>query len=176
VLFVSTIEVRKNHQLLMRVWRRLLEEMRPSDVPWLVFVGRIGWMVDDFVRQLHACDFLNGRIIVIADATDTELAALYRSCLFTVFPSLYEGWGLPVTESLSLGKPCLASDRTSLPEAGGPFARYFDPENVAEATAAIRGAIEDRDGLRRWEDQIKREFRPTPCEDSAAELIRVLAV
>ena len=92
-LFVSTIEARKNHALLFRIWRQLLEDMKPEEVPTLVFAGRVGWMVGDLMHQIANTDHLNGKLVVIEDPTDTELAALYGGCLFTLFPSLYEGWG-----------------------------------------------------------------------------------
>jgi glycosyltransferase involved in cell wall biosynthesis len=161
-LFVSTIEARKNHALLFRTWRQLLEDMKPEEVPTLVFAGRVGWMVGDLMHQIANTDHLNGKLVVIEDPTDTELAALYGGCLFTLFPSLYEGWGLPVTESLAFGKPCIISNRTSLPEAGGALARIFDPDNLHDAYRVIRQTIEDRADLARWEARVRREFRPVP--------------
>ena len=128
VLFVSTLEARKNHVLLVRAWRHLLEQSPDAQVPQLVFAGRLGFMVADLLTELRNSRFLGGKVVLIEHPDDAELASLYRGCLFTVFPSLYEGWGLPVTESLAFGKPCLAAGTTSLPEAGGGLARYFDPE------------------------------------------------
>jgi glycosyltransferase involved in cell wall biosynthesis len=173
-LFVSTIEARKNHQLLFRVWRRLLEELPPEQVPTLVFAGRIGWLVSDLMQQIANTDYLNGKLIVVDEPSDTEIAALYQGCLFTMYPSLYEGWGLPVTESLRFGKPCLIADRTSLPEAGGIIVRQFDPENLNEAYAKIREVIMDPEGLARWEEQVRREFRPVPWTASAEALLVTL--
>ena len=173
-LFVSTIEVRKNHALLMRVWQRLLDDMPTEAVPTLVFAGRVGWLVADLMQQLDNTGWLDGRIVLVEDPTDADLAALYRGCLFTLFPSLYEGWGLPVTESLAFGKPCIASNVTAVPEAGGSLARYFDPENVAEATRVIRATIEDRAGLAAWEEQVRREFRPVTWAAAADALIATL--
>jgi glycosyltransferase involved in cell wall biosynthesis len=161
-LFVSTIEARKNHMLLFRVWRRLQQELPIECVPTLVFAGRVGWLVDDLMRQIANTDYLNGKLVVIEDPTDAELATLYRGCLLTLFPSLYEGWGLPVTESLAFGKPCIISNCTSLPEAGGHLTRSFDPDNLHDAYSVIREAIEDRAGLILWEARVQREFRPTP--------------
>jgi glycosyltransferase involved in cell wall biosynthesis len=161
-LFVSTIEARKNHILLFRVWRRLLEEMPRESIPRLVFAGRRGGLTEDLMQQIASTDYLDGWLKVIERPTDTELVALYQGCLFTLFPSLFEGWGLPVTESLAFGKPCLIADRTSLPEAGGDLVRRFDPENLQDAYAAIREVIEDRPGLARWEARVRREFRPVP--------------
>jgi glycosyltransferase involved in cell wall biosynthesis len=175
VLFVSTIEARKNHALLFRVWRRLLTEMPPDQVPVLVFAGRVGWMVSDLMQQLENAAWLGGKIRLVSNPTDTELMALYRGCQFTVFPSLFEGWGLPVSESLALGRPCIVSNRTALPEAGGDLARYFDPENLDEACQTIRAVIEDPAGLEAWRNRVAREFQQVPWSDSATVIRRALA-
>jgi glycosyltransferase involved in cell wall biosynthesis len=160
--------------LLFRVWQRLLEELPKDEVPALVFAGKPGGLSHDLIAQLHNADFLDGKIVLIQDASDADLTALYRGCLFTLFPSLYEGWGLPVTESLSFGKPCLAGNGTSLPEAGGDLARYFDAEDLRDATRVIRATIEDRAGLAAWEAEVRARFRPVPWSASAAALLPML--
>jgi glycosyltransferase involved in cell wall biosynthesis len=173
-LAVSTLEARKNHVLLFRVWRRLTEELPRAAVPTLVFAGRVGWLVSDLVQQLRNCDYLDGKILLFEDPSDRELELLYRGCRFTLFASLYEGWGLPVTESLGFGQPCIISDAASLPEAGGSLARYFDPENLADAYHVIREVIENPDELRAWRERVVRDFVPVPWSDSAREVMRVL--
>jgi glycosyltransferase involved in cell wall biosynthesis len=173
-LIVSTIEARKNHLLLFRVWRRLLDELPADQVPTLVFAGRIGWMVDDLLRMIANTNRLDGKLVIIENPGDAELRALYQGCLFTLFPSFYEGWGLPVTESLALGKPCIIADRTSLPEAGGHLSRRFDPDNLHDAFAVIRDTILDRDGLADWEAQVRREFQPVPWSDTVDRLLEGL--
>jgi glycosyltransferase involved in cell wall biosynthesis len=173
-LIVSTIEARKNHQLLFRVWRRMLEEMPEQSIPTLVFAGRIGWLVDDLMRQIANTNNLNGKLVLIENPTDSELLALYEGCRFTMFPSFFEGWGLPVTESLALGKPCLTSDRTSLPEAGGKLTRRFDPDNLHDAYRAIREVVDDPAGLARWEVQVRREFKPVPWSATVDALLSAL--
>jgi glycosyltransferase involved in cell wall biosynthesis len=173
-LIVSTIEARKNHLLLFRVWRRLLEELPPDHVPTLVFAGRIGWMVGDLMQQIANTDNLGGKLMIIESPSDAELAALYDGCLFTLFPSFFEGWGLPVTESLGFGKPCLIANRTSLPEAGGDLVRSFDPDNLHDAYAVIRNAIEDRAGLALWEARVRREFKPVPWSATVDTLLATL--
>jgi glycosyltransferase involved in cell wall biosynthesis len=174
ILFVSTIEARKNHALLFRVWRRMVDELPPEKVPILVFAGRVGWLVSDLMQQLENARFLDGKIRIVRAPTDATLRRLYRGCLFTLFPSLFEGWGLPVTESLALGKPCIASNRTAIPEAGGALARYFDPENLADAYNVIRAAIEDRAGLSAWQEQVVREFRPVSWDETATAIVQRL--
>jgi len=174
-LIVSTIEARKNHLLLFRIWRRMLDEMPHDQVPSLVFAGRVGWLVDDLMRQISNTNNLDGKLILIENPTDSELHPLYTGCLFTLFPSFYEGWGLPVTESLALGKPCLISNRTSLPEAGAGLARSFDPDDLNEAYRAIRAVIDDRAELAAWEEQVRRDFQPVPWSATVAALLAGLA-
>lgn len=174
VLIVSTIEARKNHLLLFRVWRRLLDEQRSDQVPTLVIAGRIGWLVTDLMQQLRNAAYLGGKIVVIEDPSDAELQQLYAGCLFTLFPSFYEGWGLPVTESLAFGRPCVISNSTSLPEAGGTLARYFDPDDLNEAYRVIRSTIEDREGLKNWQARVTRDFRIVSWETAARSLLACL--
>lgn len=180
VLFVSTMEARKNHALLFRVWSKLLDAVaegtRAADsVPDLVFAGRIGWLVADLLAQLDNTKWLGGRIKFVADPDDAELRALYAGCLFTVFPSWHEGWGLPVTESLALGKPCLSSNAASLPEAGGPLCRYFDPGSVGSAYAAVAAVLDDRSGLADWEAAVRTGFVPRAWTETAEALMAAVA-
>lgn len=181
VLFVSTMEARKNHELMVRVWRRLLAEVASGtraveSVPDLVFAGRIGWQVADLLQQLDNTSWLNGRIRLVQAPSDGELRALYQGCLFTVFPSLHEGWGLPVTESLAMGKPCLVSNAAALPEAGGALCRYFDPEDVGGAHRAVAAVLDDPAGLAAWEARVRTEFRPVPWTETARAVLDEAAV
>jgi glycosyltransferase involved in cell wall biosynthesis len=173
-LIVSTIEARKNHILLFRVWRRMLEEMPREKVPTLVFAGRVGWMVADLMQQLKNAHYLDGKLVLFEDPTDGELTTLYQGARFTLFPSFYEGWGLPVTESLAFGRPPIISNTTSLPEAGGHLARYFDPENTTEAYRVVREVVEDPAALREWQDRVAREFRPVTWDAAAAAVLRAI--
>jgi hypothetical protein len=75
---------------------------------------------------------------------------------------------------LALGKPCIAARGSSIPEAGGNLARYFDPDSVSDAYNVIRAAIEDRDGLRAWHAEIAASFVPVPWEATAISILRVL--
>jgi glycosyltransferase involved in cell wall biosynthesis len=171
-LCVATIEPRKNQHMLVRVWRQLIEQLGPAKVPPLVLAGHVGQHVKDMMAELEATDFLDGMIRVVPDPSDEILAALYRECRFTVFASLYEGWGLPVTESLLFGKPCFASSRTAIPEAGGALVRYFDPECVPDAVRLIRASLEDPGDLARWAGDIARLYRPTPWQDTARAILQ----
>lgn len=171
VLLVSTIEARKNHALMFQVWRKLAQELPPNEVPTLVFAGRIGWLVADLMLQIANTNYIDGKLLIIEDPSDAVLMRLYKGCLFTVMPSLFEGWGLPVTESMAAGKPCIVSNVTSLPEAGASLARLFDPYDFNDAYRVICDTVQDRDGLALWEQEVRRSFRPVPWTRSADVLL-----
>ncbi len=171
VLMVGTIEARKNHIAMMRVWRRMLETMPEASVPSLVFAGKRGWLTADLLLQLENANWLNGKIRFIESPSESQLASLYQHCQFTVFPSFYEGLGLPVTESLSWGKTVVASNRSSIPEAGGDFCTYFDPDNINDAYEAILGLIECPARVAGFEARIAAEFQSPSWDDTAAVLL-----
>ncbi len=171
VLYVSTIEVRKNHVLLLRVWRQLIERHGAAAVPSLVFIGRVGWLVNDVTAQLSREGPLRDKVVILSGLPDAEVAAAYSQCLLTVFPSLMEGWGLPVEESLEQGKVCVASDRGAIPEVGGDLVDYFDTADDGAAFAAIERAIFDHAYRSDREAQIRREFRPRSWADCVAVLM-----
>ena len=144
VLFVSTIESRKNHILAFDVWLKLIKKRGLGDTPRLVCVGNPGWMVEAAMARLKSSDLLAEKVTILSKISDAELSTLYRACAFTIYPSSYEGWGLPVTESLIHGKACLAANVSSLPEAGGSFADYFDLESGKDLLAKLERLIDDK--------------------------------
>ncbi|MFN3448658.1 MAG: glycosyltransferase, partial [Roseococcus sp.] len=169
VLCVGTIEARKNHLALFQAWRLLLAE--GFSPPPLVLVGRPGWRVEDLMAQLEATRFLGGRIRLVHGVSDPELEALYRACLFTVFPSFTEGWGLPVGEALALGKVVLASEEGATTEAGAGFALPIDPYNPRGIAAEIRRLCTDRAALAAAEARIREGFRPRGWPEVAADFL-----
>jgi glycosyltransferase involved in cell wall biosynthesis len=170
VLFVATIEIRKNHRLLVRVWRRLLERRGADAVPVLIFAGQIGWLVDDLLGDLTESNYLGGKIVLMPGLSDAELCQAYRSCLFTVFPSLCEGWGLPIAESLAHGKFCVASNRAPIPEVVGDFIDYFDPSDDDDALAKIERLL-DPGYLTAREARLRAEYHPRTWADCVHGLI-----
>ncbi|MCW5770960.1 MAG: glycosyltransferase family 4 protein [Rhodospirillaceae bacterium] len=142
ILQVGTLEPRKNHMLVVRTLHRLYSRFG-GRLPTLVFVGREGWRTEPLLNELMSIDYLGGRIRILSEVADADLAALYRGCRFTVFASYVEGWGLPVQESLAFGAPCLASHAASIPEAGLDLAEYFDPYDTEAFAAALERWIGD---------------------------------
>jgi glycosyltransferase involved in cell wall biosynthesis len=158
VLCVGTIESRKNHLALFQAWQILLRE--GLEPPPLVLVGRPGWRVDDLMAQLESTRFLDGRIRLVHGVSDPELEGLYRGCLFTIFPSFTEGWGLPVGESLALGKLCLAAMEGATPEAANGFAEAIDAFSPRDIAARVRHFMTDRAALAAAEARLRTEFTP----------------
>lgn len=105
---ISTIEIRKNHILVLCIWEEPLRRHGGDAVPALLFVGKFGWEIDALKSRLAATDYLNGMIVIANALSDVAVAKAYENCLFAVFSSFCEGWGLPVTESLAHGKFCVA--------------------------------------------------------------------
>lgn len=142
VLCVGTMEVRKNIWKIAQVWDRL--RMMPSiQLPKLVFAGRAGWLKRDFDNFMRATGNLYGWVEIVENPSDDELAYLYNNCLFTITASCYEGWGLPIGESLSYGKTAVVSDVSSMPEVGGKLVEYCDPMSIDSIFAACSKLIFD---------------------------------
>ena len=136
VLCVGTIEIRKNILGLLKAWKAL--SARPEK---LILAGAHGWMNEDLYAFLDESNYVDGSVIIIGRPNDTELACLYRNCVFTVFPSFYEGWGLPIGESLWFGKPVICAGNASMPEVGKQFARYFDHKKPGDLQRALEEMI-----------------------------------
>jgi glycosyltransferase involved in cell wall biosynthesis len=169
VLSVSTIEGRKNHAYLVAAWKHFLDE--GLDPPDLVFVGRKGWRVTALMEQLEATQYLGGRVHIVHDISDGELETLYRECLFTAFPSFVEGWGLPVGESLAYGKPCVASNTSSIPEVGGDLVDYIDPFNLRDGIEVLRRMTFDADYRERRGRDVRTNFVARRWPQVGAEFI-----
>lgn len=169
VLFVSTIEARKNHQLLLDVWDMAIEDGIP--VPTLIFVGKPGWLTEEVQwRILHTPEFAD-RVIWLTDVSDVELAWLYSNCAFTLYPSLAEGWGMPVTESLDFGKVSITSNRTSLPEAGEGLTIMLDPRDRVLWRSTILELWNDGRARQERELSIRSQHRSLRPATAATELI-----
>ena len=170
VLCVGTISAHKNQALLVRIWQLLQREGRK--MPYLVLVGRRGDGVRDLFEQLEVTHFLDDHVRIIEGLTDGELRTLYRASLFTMFPSIVEGWGLPIGESLAQGKVCITSNTASMPEVAGDFALYIDPFNLRAASKAVAKLLDDRSELTRLENRIRSSFRLRTWEAHGEALVR----
>jgi glycosyltransferase involved in cell wall biosynthesis len=170
ILFVSTIERRKNHETLYRAYTRLIDEGR-VDLPLLVFVGMPGWGTRDLMHDLHSDPRIRPFVRILDEVSDSELTRLYERAYLTAYPSLYEGWGLPVAESLAYGKFCLASNAASIPEVGGDLVEYIDPWDVPAWAERLMWHIDHPDELRQREAVIRQNYRPTTWQETGAAVL-----
>lgn len=169
LLFVSTIERRKNHEVLYRAIAQLVEQGR-TDLPLIVFVGMQGWGVSDFLNDLRLDPRVRGRFLVLNHVTDDQLSLLYAHAQFTLYPSLYEGWGLPLAESLAHGKFCLASNSSSLPEVGGALVEYIDPWESRRWAERISWYLDHPAELAAREQAIRAKYRAPLWEETGRTL------
>lgn len=165
ILSVGTVEARKNHQLLYYVYKRAKE--KGIKLPPLIIAGRRGWLTGDFQYVAEYDPDIKNQIGIIDNVSDSEIHWLYTNSMLTVFPSFYEGWGLPVAESLGYGKVTLASDKSSIPEVGGDNVDYFSPYSVDEPLSLISKYINPTQRLKK-EEFIKRNYKRLEWRDSAA--------
>jgi glycosyltransferase involved in cell wall biosynthesis len=139
-VYCATLDRRKNHQILYRAMR----EMTRGDINLrLVFVGMLGSGVSDLLNTIRNDPMVRGRIAHVSNCDDRQLAALYRNARFAVYPSLYEGWGLGVTEALAHGKRCVVASGSSLREASFGTAVEVHPLATQEWVDAMSGLLQD---------------------------------
>jgi glycosyltransferase involved in cell wall biosynthesis len=138
VLAVGTLEPRKNLPRLVEAYRRLAPALQAAHP--LVVVGALGWETGE---TLAALESLGDRAIPLGYVADAALAELYRRCAVFCYPSLGEGFGLPVLEAMAAGAPVLTADVSSLPEVGGYAAAYADPYDVDSIADALGSLLAD---------------------------------
>ncbi|CBJ51880.1 glycosyltransferase family 4 protein [Ralstonia solanacearum] len=125
-VMLGTIEPRKNHGLILQLWRRLVEHLGER-APRLIVIGRRGWECENTVDMLERCEALRGVVIERPACSDAELATWLGHAQALLFPSFAEGYGLPLMEALSLGVPVVASDLPVFREIAGSLPDYLDP-------------------------------------------------
>ena len=138
VLAVGTLEPRKNLPRLVDAYSRLPAELQ--DRHPLVVVGALGWETGETLDALHS---LGERCTLLGYVTDAALAELYRRCAVFCYPSLGEGFGLPVLEAMAAGAAVLTSNVSSLPEVGGEAVAYADPSQVEDIAIQLRSLLDE---------------------------------
>lgn len=170
VLFVGTIEPRKNLLALMEGIREYREQSR--DDLHLVIAGSWGWKSHDVRRHLWKQGKTNW-IHQIGYMSEYDLPALYRSAQATVFPSIYEGFGLPILESMASGTPVITSHTSSMPEVGADAAIYVDPYNSSDIAAALRGLMSSSSLYKQLRDRGVERAQNFTWEKAARETLNV---
>jgi len=147
ILFVGTLEPRKNVTVLLEAYAQLKGEVPHS----LVLVGAKGWRGEEVLAQIERSG-LSDKVLFVGYVEPRELPLWYNAADLFVFPSLYEGFGLPPLEAMACGTPVIASHTSSLPEVVGEAGVLVDPrspEGMAEAMGRVLGNGELREDMRR---------------------------
>jgi glycosyltransferase involved in cell wall biosynthesis len=165
VLLVSTLERRKGHALAFRAWLHLADRYPPDVMPLLVCVGKPGWRNEEAYEMFASRPRLRELVVIISDLDDVAVAVLYDRCLCTLYPSQIEGWGLPVTEALSVGKIPIVARTLGVTEAAGALGEYFSPGSLPELIAAVERVCFDKIYRDAAEARILAEFRPRSWQE-----------
>lgn len=140
ILFVGTVEPRKNLLTLARAFAELLQAT--SLRPQLVIAGKEGWLSDELMAYLGASQ-IRDRVLFTGHLSDDDLRALYSACRVFVYPSLYEGFGLPLLEAMACGAPVITSNTPSIIETVGNVARLVSPTDTHDLANAVKSLLED---------------------------------
>jgi glycosyltransferase involved in cell wall biosynthesis len=157
-LSVGTLEPRKNHKRLIQAYARL--KAHAGKAFPLVLAGSEGWLMGDFQKEIDKLG-LRGDVVQLGYVDDTSLQWLYQNCYASLYPSLFEGFGLPVLEAMTLGAPVITSNSTSIPEIVGSAAILVDPmqeEDVFQAMLTLSSNQTYRDTLREKALQQAKSF------------------
>jgi glycosyltransferase involved in cell wall biosynthesis len=149
-LTLNTLEPRKNLDQVLRCFARLVTEQRIDDLV-LVLAGSKGWQYEGLFDTLRTLP--RDRVILTGHVADGDLAPLYAGALAFLYPSFYEGFGLPPLEAMQCGAPVIASNTASLPEVVGDAGILISPDDADALCSAMLGVYQDTDLRRRLQDQ-----------------------
>ena len=170
ILYVGTVQPRKNIQVLLEAYKKLLKAHPHYK---LVIVGKMGWLFGDIFEKVLEMG-LEDKVIFTGYVSNIQLASLYKKAACFVFPSLYEGFGIPLLEAMSYKCPVIASTAASLPEVGGDACLYFDPHDPNQLAKKIVEIIESDDLRKTWVKKGLERVKQFSWEKSARETLKTL--
>ena len=172
-VMVGTIEPRKNHLLILNLWRTLRAELG-ADTPRLILIGGRGWENENTIDMLERSPSLQGFVEERARISDQEMAQIVSGARALLMPSFAEGYGLPLAEALALGVPALCSDIPTLREIGDNVPEFLDPLDGMGWRAAIVDYLSDTSGRRQAQLQRLAEWQPPQWDNHFRQISDVL--
>ena len=157
---LSTIEPRKNHLLLLHIWRKMVEVYGRDAVPKLILIGQRGWECEQVIDLLDRCDQLKGVVIEKNHCTDNELQSLLSSARALLFPSFVEGFGMPLVEALCSGIPVIASDIAVFREIGQNIPEFVDENDGPAWIRLVQAYAQTDSSLRDQQLMRMRDYQP----------------
>ncbi len=172
-LYVGNVKPNKNLLLLLDAFRNVMHQIPHR----LIIVGKIAGMRTVDQDVIHAAQEFGDRIHLAGAVSDDQLMSYYRGAVAFAFPSLYEGFGLPLLEAMKMGCPVLCSNASSLPEVADNAALYFDPGNVKSLETCLLGIVENaelRDKLRLAGLKRVQQFSYMECAEKTSSVLNEL--
>ena len=161
-VILGTIEPRKNHSMLLEVWRNFSATLPNDAIPELLIIGKRGWENKDVFQTLDHCESLSSHVRELNHVSDKELWPLLQGARAMLFPSFVEGWGMPLVEALTLGVPVIASDISAFHEAGQGVPELISPSDGSAWAARIRDFAKlDSSSKLDQRQQLKKYHPPT---------------
>ncbi|MBC7225556.1 MAG: glycosyltransferase family 4 protein, partial [Anaerolineae bacterium] len=173
-LYVGTLKPRKNLLRLVRAYARFLAGSGADDAPQLVLAGKRGWQYEALAREATRLGLESGQIVFPGYVADEDLPALYTGALAFVFPSLYEGFGLPLVEAMACRTPVVTSRTSACGEVAGDAALLVDPLSEEEIAAALAQVAEDGDLRAALAARGRARARDFSWERTARQVLEVL--
>jgi glycosyltransferase involved in cell wall biosynthesis len=167
---VGTLEPRKNLRRLLNAYSVYVK--KTGNALPLVLAGGKGWLEDDFEQFVAELDLFQ-KVKFLGYVSDEELNWLYKNCFAFIYPSLYEGFGLPVLEAMSRGAAVIVSNATSIPEVAGEAAHYIDPlkeKEIVEAICMLAENAEYREKLKNLALRQAQKFSWQRCASGVIEI------
>ncbi len=176
IIFVGTIQPRKNLIRLIQAFRQLVDDTAVKELYpklQLILVGRKGWL-DKAIYEEAEKQQIPDRVLFLGHVPDDEAATLVKSALCFAFPSLFEGFGIPILDSQSYGTPVLTSNQKPMTEVGGDAALYIDPLSVEAITQGLKKLVTDRKYAELLRQKGLQNVKRFSWEKAAKETLKVL--
>jgi len=169
ILMVGTVEPRKNHIAAINAWSVMKAKLGDA-CPKLVLVGKTGWKYEAIFHLIEAMNRDDG-IVWLQSVSEVDLGTLYSSCLFSLYISRAEGWGLPITESLAAGKVCVSGYASGSVEACQSLTVQTDEQSERDITATIMNLVQNPGILRAAENRIRKEAQFKTWSEYTQDLV-----
>lgn len=173
-LVLGTIEPRKNHLLLLKLWREMAGDSDGGDMPLLVIAGRRGWENENILAMIDRSPALKEVLVELRTPSDAALHGLMKGARALLAPSFAEGFDLPVAEALAYGCPVIASDIPAHREVGGDAPLYLHPLDARSWIAAVQDFARPDSALRRQHLRAAEAWSPASWDDHFSQLTRFL--
>lgn len=172
MIFIGTLEPRKNIVTLLRAYKKLLDSGQQFKKYQLVLAGYKGYKNDEVFSEIRALK-LDKQVKYIGYVTQNQKVELLKKAVCFIFPSSYEGFGLPILEAMALGTPVISSNVSSMPEVAGQAALLVDPEKEQAITAALKKLLSDKKLQASLKKRGIGQAKKFSWERSAAETLKV---